>query len=382
MRPPLHQTWRYQSGSPLWTLMTMAATCLTLLLFQAALWLAVPLLLALVLYYLLRPGYLWLTCAGVRPVLAGGAMIACIILAAILAGFFSLPAISSFLLQDHAFVDRYIAGSVRLLYRLARASDLNLAKFTPIDIAGKLDREILYLKMHLGQIVWVGIAAMLRWAPAIILVPFFTFFLLKDGQKLNIQFARMVPNAFFESWLVLLYEIDDAAKAYFRGLFQLTVIDACILSMGMGLIGFPAPVLLGSIAATLMWIPYLGSIIAGLGACMIAVTEFPDRPQLLYYTIILFLSVRWLDGLVFMPMTIGKSLHIHPVIAVLMILLGGSLAGIPGMMLVLPVFGILKVIFDSAGFILFDARLIARYRHRKLLLRREAMAGLFPSPPA
>lgn len=309
-----------QSNSPLWTLVTMAATCVTLLLFKASLWLAVPLLLALVLYYLLRPGYRWLTCAGMRPGLASGTMIACIMLAAILVGLFSLPAISLFLLQDHAFVDRYIAGSLRLLYRLARASDLNLAKFTPIDIAGKLDREIIYLKMHLGQIVWLGIAATLRWAPTMILVPFFTFFLLKDGQKLNILFTRMVPNAFFESSLVLLYEIDDATKAYFRGLFQLTVIEACILSIGMSMIGFPAPVLLGWIAATLMWIPYLGSLIAGLGACMIAVTEFPDRPQLLYYTIILFLSVRWLDGLVFMPMTIGKSLHIHPAIAVLMIL--------------------------------------------------------------
>lgn len=378
MRYPIHQTWRDQSSSPLWTIMTMAATCLTLLLFEASLWLAVPLLLALVLYYLLRPGYLWLTRAGMRPGLASGTIIACMTLAAILVGFFSLPAISSLLLQDHALVDRYIAGSLRLLYRLARESDLRLANFAPIDLAGKLDRGIVYIKMHLGQIVWLGVAAISRWAPTMILVPFFTFFLLKDGQKLNIRFTRMVPNAFFESSLVLLYEIDGAAKAYFRGLFQLTIIDAGILSLGMGMIGFPAPVLLGGIAAILMWIPYLGSILAGLGACMIAVTEFPDRPQLLTYTIILFLSVRWLDGFFFMPMTIGKSLHIHPVISVLMILLGGSLAGIPGMMLVLPVFGILKVIFDSAGLILFDARLMARYRHRKLLLRREATAGLSP----
>ncbi|RXZ38503.1 AI-2E family transporter [Oxalobacteraceae bacterium CAVE-383] len=378
MRHPKYQTWRSQSGSPLWTLVTMAITCLTLLLFKASLWLAVPLLLALVLYYLLRPGYLWLTRAGMRPGLASGTMIAGVILAAILAGFLSLPAISAFLSQDHALVDRYIAGGLRLLHGLARASDLSLAKFAPIDLAGKLDREIIYLKAHLGQIVWLGIAAMSRWAPTMILVPFFTFFLLKDGQKLNLLFTRTVPNAFFESWLVLLDDIDGTAKAYFRGLFQLTVIDACILSAGMGMIGFPAPVLLGSIIAVLMWIPYLGSLVGGLGACMFAITEFPDRPQFLYCTIILFLSVRWLDGLVFMPMTIGKSLHIHPVVAVLMILLGGSLAGIPGMMLVLPVYGILKVIFDSAGFILFDARLLARYRHRKFLRRREAMAGLSP----
>lgn len=354
----------------------MAATCLTLLLFRVALWLVVPLLLALVLYYLLRPVYFWLTRIGIRPDLASGAVIACFCVAAALACLFAIPGISSFFLQDHAFTERYVAGSLRLLHQVAAATDLRLARFAPSDFTGKLDHEIINFKGRLAQIVAPTIAALSRWAPAMVLVPFFTFFLLKDGQKLNILLTRMVPNAFFESTLVLLYEIDEAAKAYFRGLFQLTVLDTCVLSIGMAIIGFPAPILLGGISAILMWIPYLGGLIAGLGACIIAIAEFPDRPQFLYYTIILFLAVRSLDDLVFMPMTIGRSLHIHPAIAVLMILLGGSFAGIPGMTLALPVFGILKVIFDSSGLILFNARLMARYRHERSLRRHEATAGL------
>jgi predicted PurR-regulated permease PerM len=77
-----------------------------------------------------------------------------------------------------------------------------------------------------------------------------------------------------------------------------------------------------------------------------------------------------------MPLTIGKNLHIHPVIAVLTILLAGAIAGIPGMMLALPVFGILKVLFDSSSLILLDERLRARYRQERILQRRQATAGL------
>jgi predicted PurR-regulated permease PerM len=125
-----------------------------------------------------------------------------------------------------------------------------------------------------------------------------------------------------------------------------------------------------------MWIPYVGGIFAAVAASIVAITEFPQQPAILYGTLAWYLAVRWLDGFVFMPLTIGKSLHIHPVVAVLTILLAGAIAGIPGMMLALPVFGILKVLFDSSSLIVLDERLRARHRQERILRRRQATAGL------
>ena len=364
------------STGPLGALAVMGATCLVLAIFQAALWLVVPLILALVLYYLLRPGYLALLRVGMAPGAAAGAAVACFSAIGIAALVASLPRVRSLVLENHAAVERYREGGAQLLNQVMVATDAFVTSFASEGLRAELKRAIPDLVGSLGQIVEPSVASMSRWLPAIVLVPFLTFFLLKDGRELKTLLARPVPNAFFESSLVLLYQVDDAARAYFRGLLQLTMLDATALSAGLAVIGLPHPVLLGVASAILMWIPYVGGIFAAVGASVVALTEFPDQPAILYATLAWYLAIRWLDGFVFMPLTIGKNLHIHPVIAVLTILLAGVIAGIPGMMLALPVFGILKVLFDSSSLILLDERLRARYRQERMLRRRQATAGL------
>lgn len=365
----------YSTG-PLGALAVMGATCLVLAIFQAALWLVVPLILALVLYYLLRPSYLALLRVGMAPGAAAGAAVACFSAIGIAALVASLPRVRSLVLENHAAVERYREGGAQLLNQVTVAMDAFVTSFASDGLRAELKRAIPDLVASLGQIVEPSVASMSRWLPAIVLVPFLTFFLLKDGRELKTLLARPVPNAFFESSLVLLYQVDDAARAYFRGLLQLTMLDATALSAGLAVIGLPHPVLLGVASAILMWIPYVGGIFAAVGASVVAITEFPDQPAILYATLAWYLAIRWLDGFVFMPLTIGKNLHIHPVIAVLTILLAGAIAGIPGMMLALPVFGILKVLFDSSSLILLDERLRARYRQERILQRRQATAGL------
>lgn len=374
--PPVTEVLDAESTGPLGAVAIMGATCLVLAIFQTAFWLVVPLILALVLYYLLRPGYLRLMRAGMRAGLAAGIMVACFSIVLIATLFQVLPRVHALLVENHVAVERFRQGGSQLLDQAMGAIDTFVVKFASADLRDELRRQIPDLVAGLGRIVEPSMASMSRWVPAMILVPFFTFFLLKDGQQLKILLGRPVPNAFFESSLVLLYKVDESARAYFRGLFQLTILDALTLSIGLAVIGLHYPVLLGLVSAILMWIPYVGGIFAAVGACIVAITDFPGQPVILYCTLAWFLVVRWLDGLVFMPMTIGKNLHIHPVIAVLTILLAGTIAGIPGMMLALPVFGILKVMFDTSSLIGLNARLRARYRHERILRRRQAATGL------
>jgi predicted PurR-regulated permease PerM len=364
------------SIGPLGALATMGVTCLVLAIFQTAFWLVVPLILALVLYYLLRPGYLSLLRVGMAPGAAAGAAVACFSALGIAALVESLPRVRSLVLENHAAVERYREGGAQLLNQVMVAMDAFVTSFASDGLRAEVKRAIPDLVASLGQIVEPSMASMSRWLPAIVLVPFLTFFLLKDGRQLKTLLARPVPNAFFERSLVLLHRVDEAARAYFRGLLQLTILDATALSVGLAVIGMPRPVLLGVASAILMWIPYVGGIFAAVAASIVAITEFPDQPGILYGTLAWYLAVRWLDGFVFMPMTIGKNLHIHPVIAVLTILLAGAIAGIPGMMLALPVFGILKVLFDNSSLIVLDERLRARHRQEQILRRRQASSGL------
>ena len=83
-----------------------------------------------------------------------------------------------------------------------------------------------------------------------------------------------------------------------------------------------------------------------------------------------------LDVFVYMPLTIGKSLELHPLVTVLMIFVGGAVAGVAGLMLVLPVLGVVMVIGATIGVIVTDPRLMARHRHARALRRAQASSDL------
>jgi predicted PurR-regulated permease PerM len=239
-------------------------------------------------------------------------------------------------------------------------------------VAGRLTQGAGSVTDHLEPIV-VGIMA---WTPSLMLAPFLAFFFLRDGRRFQRFLGGAVPNAFFEKTLYLLNEIDRTSRAYFQGLIKLTVLDTLTLAAGLWLLGIPGPFALGLICAVLAWIPYVGSILGGLLVVLVAATDFPDAPAMAYWAVALFGLVRLLDDFVYMPLTIGKSLALHPLVTVLMIFVGGAVAGVSGLMLVLPVLGVVMVIGETIGVIVTDPRLMARHRHALLLRREQASADL------
>jgi len=133
--------------------------------------------------------------------------------------------------------------------------------------------------------------------------------------------------------------------------------------------------LLALIAAMLAWVPYAGSAAGCVLVTVVAATDFPNEPVTIYGSIVLFICVRLLDDFVFLPLTVGRSLRFHPVLSVLMLFLGAAVAGPTGLLLVLPVLGIVAVITEILGQILTDERLRARYRHALQLQRTLAEGG-------
>jgi predicted PurR-regulated permease PerM len=77
--------------------------------------------------------------------------------------------------------------------------------------------------------------------------------------------------------------------------------------------------------------------------------------------------VRLLDDFVYMPQTVGRKLHIHPLLSVLMFLLGATVAGATGLILALPLFGVISVIGEAVSQMVTDHKLIARYKAARQL---------------
>jgi predicted PurR-regulated permease PerM len=241
-------------------------------------------------------------------------------------------------------------------------------------VSERLQQGSSHLTEHLEPIV-LGIMA---WTPSLLLAPFLSFFFLRDGRRFKAFLGNAVPNAFFERSLFLLHGVDRTLRAYFQGLIKLTVLDTLTLAAGLWLLNVPGPLVLGLICAVLAWIPYVGSIVGGLLVVLVVATDFPGDVVMAYWGIALFIVVRLLDDFLYMPLTIGKSLHMHPLITVVMIFVGGAVAGVAGLMLVLPLLGVVMVIGETLGAIVTDARLMARHRHATALRRAAASKGLEP----
>ncbi len=78
----------------------------------------------------------------------------------------------------------------------------------------------------------------------------------------------------------------------------------------------------------LAWIPYVGSVLGSLLVVLVAATDFPEVPTRAYSATALFVFVRLLDDFVYVPITVGRKLRMHPLGTVVMIFAGGAVAGI------------------------------------------------------
>ncbi|HMM54467.1 MAG TPA: AI-2E family transporter [Candidatus Desulfobacillus sp.] len=355
----------------------IATTCLLLVLFKSMLWLVVPFLLALIIYYFLQPATQRLVLQGfprkTAAAITGGGFIALLLACAALL----FPWLTSHAVGWQDSLARYVEGGSQLLLRTLAGLEAQFSFLERADLSRNVSAQIgnfteTFAQRYLADLV-LTLAA---WLPTLLLAPFLAFFFLRDGRRFAKFVANAVPNAFFERALCLMHEMDRTARAYFQGLISLTIIDTLALALGLWVIGLEGALLLGLVCAVMAWVPYVGSVLGCLLVVLVAATDFPADPWMAYGAIIVFVLVRLLDDFVFMPLTIGRSLRIHPLLSVLMIFVGGALAGVAGLMLVLPLLGITMVVGETIGLVVTDPRLQARWAHARRLRAQQAAADL------
>lgn len=366
----------YQSGPIVW-LAIIAGTCLILFLFQKILWLVVPFVLALIIYYLLLPIKLGLVLKGFSHDVAAGLVSSGAFSLLVGLGVLGLPGVLGEVVSWHTSSMRYLEGGLQFLTASIAQLEGRFGMLAQAHVGDELSLQVADFTEHFARKYLPNAAlTVAAWAPSLLLAPFLAFFMLRDGWRFKKFLGRAVPNAFFERSLYLLDQVDRTARLYFIGLIQLTVLDAICLAAGLWLIGISGAWLLGLITAILAWVPFVGSVLGCVLVVLVAATDFPGQPEVAYAAVGLFVVVRLLDDFLFMPMTIGKSLNMHPLLTVLMIFVGGAVAGVPGLMLVLPVLGVVMVFGETIGQVISDPRLQARHAHEKRLREKQVTQDL------
>lgn len=178
---------------------------------------------------------------------------------------------------------------------------------------------------------------------------FTTFFLMKDGPSLRKGLISIAPNRFFEMSLSIVDKIDWSLGAYLRGILLDAFIIGNVTMLAMWIIGVPYFTVIGLFAGICNVVPYLGPPTGALVASIVSVIStgnFDGVPLILF----VFAMIRLLDDVVVQPLTISRSVQMHPITVIFALLVGAELYGIIGMLFAVPVAGVLKVFLSEFYF--------------------------------
>jgi predicted PurR-regulated permease PerM len=356
----------------------------SILLLKAVAWLAFPLILAVVLYYLVQPLLQKLQLAGVTPGQALGIFLGAATVLTVIFSILVLPKMLNFLSDFQNQIPTYWERLQSVLRDNLLALEDRFAFTKKARLADGMEEQLNVFLAGSGKEYVADVALfLLHWLPSLLLVPFLTFFFLRDGTAFHRLVLRAVPNAFFEKTLLLFDRMDAQMRAYFRGMFGLTMLDTVSLGLGLwflgegpGIFGFWDAMFLGLICAIFAWVPYIGSGLGGILAVATVAVKAPQSSALMLAVVFLFLGVRLLDEFIYTPMTVGRALRMHPLVTVMMIFSGGMLGGVYGLLLAMPLLGIFTVLGQMFAEIWFDPRLRARYQARGMLEKRLASRDL------
>lgn len=176
---------------------------------------------------------------------------------------------------------------------------------------------------------------------AIITFPFILFFLLKDGEKFKRYCLKLLPPGFRGDANHILKNMDVQVGSYIQGQIIVASCIGILLFIGYLIIGLDYAITLAIIAAITSVVPYLGPIIAILPAIIIAVVS---SPFMLVKLAIVWAAVQFLEGQFISPNIMGRTMKIHPLTIIIVLLSAGNLFGIIGVILGIPGYAILKVI--------------------------------------
>jgi predicted PurR-regulated permease PerM len=177
----------------------------------------------------------------------------------------------------------------------------------------------------------------------VLLLVFFLLWYQHNFRKLILLQANKERPGNLEN---ILNQIQATMRKYLYGLLTVIAILAVLNSVGLLIIGVKYAIFWGVLAAFLAIIPYIGTTLGGTLPFLYAVATSGTWWQPLA-VVGMYVIIQQLEGNIITPKVVGKSVSINPLIALLSIILGGYIWGISGIILAIPIVGVLKILLDQ-----------------------------------
>ncbi|MBN1396835.1 MAG: AI-2E family transporter [Bacteroidetes bacterium] len=300
--------------------------------------LVITLIISVFIAFILHPYVLFLEFRfGIRRIYSVIIIFSIICTLAVLAGVFLLPVAIERL--------KLLYDNIRIfpLEQKLNEAAKNLTSGIPFleaeTVANKVHDFMQYSIQSFNEIL----SSMAGFLVNLVIIPFITFFILAEGDFALKHTIERVPNKYFEMTLNVIHKIQLKLVGYLHGWLLDSLIIGILNVIGFYIIGVNYALLLGLIAGISNLIPYIGPFFGIIPAVLISLTQFGDFRQVFSIILMSIVIVQLLDNIIIQPLCFSKTVDMHPVAVILILIIGNSLMGIAGMLLAIPVATILIV---------------------------------------
>ena len=221
------------------------------------------------------------------------------------------------------------------LQRVAYSAGHEFGGMSHADVDRLISRAGGQLRGRLGGEALAGLSSLFGVLASVVLVAFLSFFLVKDGRRIWCWLLDLAPasrrSAFDEAgsraWGVL--------AVYTRGVIFVATVDAVLIGAALLLVGVPLALPLIVLTWLAAFFPIIGAVTAGAAAVLVALVADGMTSALIVLAAIV--VVQQVEGNVLYPVVVGPRLKLHPIVVLVAVTVGGTIAGIPGAFLAVPV---------------------------------------------
>ncbi|MGV3267864.1 AI-2E family transporter [Staphylococcus simulans] len=309
---------------------------------------AAPVILGLILFYLLNPVIQFMERYNI-PRLWGIIILFCFAAALIaLVVNLLIPVISdqikTFAHNFPRYVDKFneMVDQVTSWSHFAGMSDFYTQIQEQLDkIAKKVPTMVSDFFDGFGTKIMSIAEAVVNIGVVIVTTPFVLFFFLKDGHRFKAGLTKVMPPKYRQDVHEVIESMSLQVGSYIQGQIIVSFCIGILLFIGYSIIGLDYSLVLASIAAVTSVVPYLGPTIAISTAIIMALIT---SPIMLVKLIVVWTAVQFIEGHFISPNVMGKTLKIHPLTIIFVLLCAGNLLGIVGVILAIPGYAVIKVL--------------------------------------
>lgn len=177
---------------------------------------------------------------------------------------------------------------------------------------------------------------------AALVIPFATFFFLKDGHTIRRDLLRLVPNRYFETTLTLIDKVERQLGRYFRSVVVQCSLVGLFAWLFLSMAGLANATSVGITIGVANTIPYFGPLLGYILSIIISIIETGDF-SLILPCMLAVLAVQLMDNVLFQPLIFSRSANMHPVAILFIIIIGAQTAGVVGMLVAIPIATVIKI---------------------------------------